>query len=88
MEKRNKATITPEEFFQSGKYTNFIEDFENEWLQYATAEEKIKAFWGSMDDAIAAYKYWKQDGEFFIDRKGWLKNCFSFSESRPENFGG
>jgi hypothetical protein len=41
-----------------------------------------------MDDAIAAYKYWKQDGEFFIDRKGWLKNCFSFSESRPENFGG
>lgn len=88
MEKRDKMPKTPDDLFLSGKYGEFIEDFEDEWLQYATPEEKVKAFWGSIDDAIAAYKHWKQDGEFFIDRKGWLKNCFSFSDPRSKNLEG
>ncbi|GAB4490363.1 MAG: hypothetical protein OHK0019_09110 [Saprospiraceae bacterium] len=84
MGKRNKVPTSPDDIFLSGKYGEFVEDFEDEWLQYATPEEKVKAFWGSMEGAIAAYKFWKRGGEFFYDRKGWLKNCFTFSDPRPE----
>ena len=48
------------DFFLDEKHQEFIEEFEDNWLQYASSDEKMKAFFGTEDSAIALFERWKQ----------------------------
>ena len=57
------------EFFTDKKYQEFIEEFENNWLQYATVEEKMKSFFGNVDNAKLLFEKWKNEEDIWKIRK-------------------
>ncbi len=58
-----------EKFFTEEKYEDFIEDFEDKWLQYATAEERVKAFFGDVNNAKVLFKRWNEGEDLFAKQK-------------------
>ncbi len=56
-------------FFSNELYSDFIEDFENNWLQYATSNEKMKAYFGNEENAKSLYKKWKNGEDIWALRK-------------------
>lgn len=47
------------DFFTNEKFSEFIEEFENNWLQYGTASEKMKAYFGDLSTANDFFLKWK-----------------------------
>ena len=68
------------EFFLNKKYSDFIEDFESKWLQYASAEERTKAFFGNLSRAKKLFKKWQNGEDVFANRiKKEFSQPFKFS---------
>lgn len=55
----------------------FIEYVENLWLQHASPDEKMRAYFGSLEQAQVLFDAWKNDeslfGSLFVDRFPTLK---------------
>lgn len=64
-----KGKSEEELFFTSKKYSEFICDFEDKWLQFALAEERAKAFFGSIENAKDLFKKWKKGEDIFSFQK-------------------
>lgn len=66
-------------FFNNKKYQEFIEDFEGKWLQYATVEEKMKAYFGTENKAIELFEKWNSGEDIWETRKklSWDLNKLS-----------
>lgn len=60
-----KGKSEEELFFTSKKYSEFICDFEDKWLQFAAAEDRAKAFFGSIKNAKDLFKKWKGGEDIF-----------------------
>lgn len=63
-----------EKFFTSQKYSEFICDFEDKWLQFASAEDRTKAFFGSIENAQKLFSEWKKGIDVFSHQR---ENAFS-----------
>ncbi len=64
--KKNKSK--EEIFFATKKYEDFICDFEDKWLQYVSAEERMKAFFGNLSNAENLFEKW-QNGENLFEKE-------------------
>lgn len=58
-----------DDFFQNEKYGEFIEETEDQWLQYAHAEERMKAFFGTYENALKMYELWLDGHAPYEERK-------------------
>lgn len=56
-------------FFTTKKYSEFIEDFEDKWLQYASAEERMKAYFENLSNAKELFKKWKKGKDLFAKKR-------------------
>lgn len=56
-------------FFTNKKHEDFIEDFEDKWLQYATEEEKMKAYFGTENKALELFEKWESGEDVWETRK-------------------
>lgn len=56
-------------FFTNPNYSEFIEEFENNWLQYATVEEKMKSYFGNLENANKLFEKWKKNEDIWEMRK-------------------
>lgn len=52
--------MSDKDFFLNEKHSEFIEYFENNWLQYATVEEKMKAYFGNISNAKDLFSSWEK----------------------------
>lgn len=73
MEMKNKKS-REQKFFNSKKYSEFICDFEDKWLQFASAEDRTKAFFGNIDNAQKLFSKWKEGVDVFSSQR---ENAFS-----------
>lgn len=64
-------------FFRNKKYSEFIEDFENNWLQYSTPIEKMKAYFGTIENALELFEKWEKNIDVWQLRKEVLWNLDS-----------
>jgi hypothetical protein len=58
-----------EKFFTSQKYSQFICDFEDKWLQYASAKDRTKAFFGNIENAQKLFAEWKRGVDVFSNQR-------------------
>jgi predicted metal-dependent hydrolase len=58
-----------EEFFTNEKYCEFIEYYEDNWIQYATVNEKMKAYFGDIKNAVVLFKKWRNSENIWEMRK-------------------
>jgi predicted metal-dependent hydrolase len=65
-----KKKTKEEKFFNSEKHDDFICDFEDKWLQFASSEQKTKAFFGDIKNAKKLYEKWKDGNDIFAKEKG------------------
>lgn len=63
------SKIKKENIFTDEKYSQFIEDFEDKWLQYASIENRIKAYFGTLEKGIRLYKKWEKGEDLFKREK-------------------
>ena len=61
--------MTNLDFFLNDKYCEFIEDYEDKWLQYATADERMNAFFGTLENAQNVYEKWKKNEDIWTEKK-------------------
>ena len=64
-----KEIIDEDGFLKNDKYSEFIEDFENNWLQYSTSKEKIRTYFGTIENAHNLFKKWQNGEDFWEMRK-------------------
>ena len=63
--KKSKEEI----FFMTEKFGDFICDFEDKWLQYASAEERMKAFFGNISEAKKLFNRWNKGEDVFAKER-------------------
>jgi hypothetical protein len=56
-------------FFLNKKYEDFISDYEDKWLQYASAEQRMKAFFGDANNANELFKKWQRGEDIFAKER-------------------
>lgn len=62
--------MTEEYFFTNDKYSEFISDYEDKWLQFASIQDRMKAYFGGdLNIAIELYKKWKQGEDLWQEEK-------------------
>jgi hypothetical protein len=57
------------DFFKNPEYEEFIIDFEDKWLQYATAEERVSAFFGTRENALKLFNDWQKGIDLWSKQK-------------------
>lgn len=68
MEMKNEKS-EEEKFFTSKKHCEFICDFEDKWLQFASVEDKAKAFFGNIENAQKLFSEWKRGVDVFSNQR-------------------
>lgn len=62
--------MTEEYFFTNDKYSEFISDYEDKWLQFASIQDRMKAYFGGdLNNAIELYKKWKKGEDLWQEEK-------------------
>ena len=56
-------------FFTTRKHFEFIEDFEDKWLQFASAEERMKAYFGNLSNAKKLFEKWEKGEDLFAKKR-------------------
>lgn len=57
------------EFFTAEEYSDFISDYEDKWLQFESAEQRLRAYFGTVENAKTLYEKWLNDEELFAFEK-------------------
>jgi hypothetical protein len=70
----NDMDIVSKDFF-----SEFIEEYEDKWLQYSSIDTKIQAFFGSSENLEKAFEDWKNGVELFsVEKKIFFPKPYKF----------
>ena len=62
--------MTEEYFSTNDKYSEFISDYEDKWLQFASIQDRMKAYFGGdLNNAIELFKKWKQGEDLWQEER-------------------
>ena len=61
--------MTTQELYNLEDFDLFVADFEDKWLQYTSAEELVKIYFGSTENGLELFNKWKNGYELFAEEK-------------------